>query len=124
MNSHEYVISFKDMAMMEVHLDFMAREAQNAVDASIEAIGKMKIEIDSIKQPTLLVMQKVDEFAESIKTEFNRIKTALDEKKAELVKTEQDFSSYDQALAEARALAESDLKAETAQYKKAANPLA
>lgn len=121
---HEFIISFKDLAIAEVHLDFLIRETQNAVDASVETIGKMKIEIDSIKQPTLQVISKMDEFAESMKSEFSRIKVALEEKKAELLKTEQDFSDYDVAMAEARRLAETDLKAETQQFKKATNPLA
>lgn len=122
--NHEFQISFKDLAIAEVHLDYLARETQSAVDTAVQSVGKMKIEIDSIKQPTIIVLGKVDEFSNGIKKEFGRIKEALEAKKQELLKTEQDFSDYDAAMVEAKSLIEQDLAVASKQYKKAANPLA
>lgn len=121
--SHEFNVSMKDLAIAEVHLDFLSREARNSVDNAVEAMSKMRIEIDSIKQPNLQTMAKVNEFTEVMDVEFKRIKDGIEAKKAEILKTEQDYSAYDAAIAEAKNMVEQDLKAATAQYKKS-NPMA
>lgn len=116
--SLEFNLGMHDLAMTEVHIDYISKVINDTIDEATETLGKMDIELESIKVPNMKVMAKISEYSENFKREMNRLQEAIANKKAELIKTEQDESAYASAYAEAKAIADQDLAAISKQGKK------
>ena len=115
----DFNLSFRDLSMAEVLIDHIARETENVIDENLSLLGKMDINIDVIKQASMMIVKATNDYAESFTEEMKRINAGIDEKKSEILKTEQDFSNYDEALSEARKVANIDAKAITKASKRA-----
>lgn len=111
----EYNLSFRDIAMAEVHLKHGVREVKIGIDEVEGELTKMDVTLESIREPNRKVIKEVQEYGENFSAEMNRVIAGLDAMKAAILKSEADHSAYDEVLAEIRKTAQQDLKEVTRQ---------
>ena len=110
----DFNLSTKDLASVEVQLNILQKKSQAITEQTLETIGKMNIEMDSIKVPSLKMVGKIQEYNDNF--QINVVQDLIEviqEKKRSILKTDEDHTAYAEMMAEAEKVADQDLKAKT-----------
>lgn len=117
----EFDLSVKDLAVVEVLQQVVKKSFNEGFDEIERVVKSIDIDVDAIKVPLMEITKNLHEVGENVNADLRQWQDALDAKKAEVVKSEQDFTNYEGALAEAKGNVNEDLQALTVSAARAAN---
>lgn len=109
----EFNLKSTDLAAVEVLQMSALKSLMSTLEENKSIIAKMDIQVDAIKVPTLEILKRIEEMTDNIQGESARWSTMIEDKKQEIIKSEQDHSAYEEAMVSAKALATQDMQSAT-----------
>lgn len=119
----EFNVAAKDLAVVEVLQQVAKKTFVEGFDSIHEELKGIDIEVEAIKQPLNMVTKKLQEVGENINGDIEIWGQRLEDKKAEILKSEEDFTEYEGALALANANVNEDIQSRSVAAAKAKNTM-